>query len=156
MGEEEQRGAELGGDVTDEEAGAADDGLADIGERDAGVVEEEVEDGVEAEVGVGGEELRVHIEDAAHGGALDAHGGEAVLDGDDGGEGAGAEVGVFEEGFLGIYVEVGFEVDELFAEEEAGVGGGVEGEGGVVWGIENWGEGVGVGFGGEGGFRRWG
>lgn len=63
-----------------------------------------------------------HVEDSAHGGARDAHGGEAVFDGFEVGDGGGAEFGVLVEGFLGIYVEV-LEVEELLAEEEAGVEG---------------------------------
>ena len=57
---------------------------------------------------VHGEELWVHVEDPTLGGALDAHGGEASLDGLEGGEGAGAEIWVLVEGLLGIDVEVGF------------------------------------------------
>lgn len=59
-------------------------------------------------VRVHSEELRVHVEDPTESRALDAHGGEAVLDGLEGGYRAGAEIWVELEGFLGIDVEVGF------------------------------------------------
>lgn len=81
-------------DAADEEPRAADYGFADVRKGDSDIVEEEIKDRVEIVVGIGGEELGMHVEDAADGGALDAHGGEAVLDGLDGGERGGAEVGV--------------------------------------------------------------
>lgn len=44
------------------------------------MVQEEVENRVEIGIGIAGEELGVHVEDAAQGRAVDAHGGEAFLD----------------------------------------------------------------------------
>lgn len=99
-------------------------------------MEEEIEYRVEIRVRVHGEELRVHVQDPAQGGALDAHGGEAALHGLEGGEGAGPEIRVLLEGFLGIDVQVTLQVDELFPEEDAGVGG-VDGVFGGLW---RWGE----------------
>nr|GMD29631.1 Agamous-like MADS-box protein AGL30 [Ipomoea batatas] len=75
----------------------------DVGEGDADVIQEKIEDRVEVGVRVGGEELREHVEDAAEGGALDAHGMEAIFDGFEGGERRGSYVGVLVEGFSGIH-----------------------------------------------------
>lgn len=62
----------------------------------------------------------MHVEDAADGGAVKAHGGEAVLDGIEGGERSGTEIWVLREGFVGINFET-CEVLELLMEEETRV-----------------------------------
>lgn len=136
--EEGEGGAELGIDAASQDAGAAEDGLLEVGEGDEGLVKEEVEDGVEVGVGVGGEELGEHVEDATEGGAGDAEGGKAGLDGAEGGERGRAEVGVVAEGLLGVDVEA-LQVEELLAEQKAGVPGGSGrggGGGGGGWEVE--------------------
>lgn len=119
--EEVKGGPELSGDAGYEEAGAASDRRVDVGVGDGDVIEEEFEDWVEVAVGVAGEEVGVHSEDAGHVEAVDGEGGEASLDGEEGGEGGGAEARVLGEGFEGVNSEVVLEVEDLLAEEEAGV-----------------------------------
>lgn len=46
------------------------------------------------EVGVSGEEARVHVEDAANGGTVEAHGGETVFNGEESRERSGTDVWV--------------------------------------------------------------
>lgn len=136
--QERQGGSQLVSDAANQQSGASDNGLGEVREGDGDLVEEEIEDWVEVGLGVGGEELRVHVEDAAEGRAVDAEGGEAALDGDEGGEWGGAEVWVQSEGLLGVDVEV-LEVYDFLAEDEACVGGGKrrfeEGSEGGGWGF---------------------
>lgn len=96
--EEVEGGGQLVGDAGDEEAGAADEGLAEVGQGDGGRAEEEVEDGEDVGGGVGGEEGGVHSEDATGVGRAEAVGEEEVGGGAEGGEGDGSECGVGGEG----------------------------------------------------------
>lgn len=120
--QESQCGPQLLVHAADQEPRAADYGPPDVRERDWDLVEQEVEDWVEVEVGIAGEELGVHVEDPAQSRALDAHGGEAALDGLDGRERGGPEIGVQTEGLVGVDVEVVLEVQDFLPETEAGVG----------------------------------
>lgn len=90
--------------------------------RDFHLVQEEIQKGVEIGVGIEGEDRRKHVEDAAHGGARDSHGGEALFDGFEVRDWGRSKVRVFLEGFLGVHIEV-LEVDDFFPENEASVGG---------------------------------
>ncbi|XXG71052.1 hypothetical protein AAC387_Pa07g0391 [Persea americana] len=64
--EKVEGGAELGGDVGDDEAGTANDGFMDVREGDSGVIKEEIEDRVEEVVGAAGKKMRVHSEDSGN------------------------------------------------------------------------------------------
>lgn len=66
----------------------------DVVVGDWDLVEEEVEEGVEVGVGVARQEEGVHVQDAGHGGAWEAQGGEGARGGFQGGERGGAEGGV--------------------------------------------------------------
>lgn len=108
--QEPKRGLQLGLRVGNEKPWAPNYRLPYIGERDLNNIDEKIENRVYIGVRIGGEELRVHVENPSGGGALDAHGGEAFGDGEEGGDGGAAEVGVFVEGFCRVYSQ-GFEVE---------------------------------------------
>lgn len=121
MLEIETRGSEpVGITMTWTVNASPDDRFPDVVKWYVDLVEQEIKYRVEVGVGIGCKELRVHVEDAPEGGAGKAEGGEAFLDGVEGGNGARPEVRVFTEGLLGIDVEAG-EVEELLPEQEAGV-----------------------------------
>ncbi|RDY08399.1 Agamous-like MADS-box protein AGL30, partial [Mucuna pruriens] len=103
-----KRGTQFEVDAGNEQPGAAQDAYVDVRVGDRDLVEEEIEERVEMGVGVAREERREHVQDAAHGGARDAQGGEAPCHGFHGRERGGPE---------------SFEVHNLFAEYEAAVRG---------------------------------
>ena len=106
--------------AAEQEPRAPRDRFSDVRVRDSDLVEEEIQDWVEIGVGVAVEELGEHVEDSAHGGTVDSHGGEALFDGSEGGERGGSEVRVYSESLLGVHVEF-LEVEDFFPENEAAV-----------------------------------
>lgn len=115
-------GTQLGFQIGNQDSRAASERFGKVVERDKHFLDEEVDDGLEVATNVGGKEFRVHVENPADGCAGEAEGEQVVFEGEERGEWGAAEIGVLVKGFLGIYVE-GLEVEDLLAEDEAGVGG---------------------------------
>lgn len=113
-------GTQLGFQIGNQDSRAASERFGEVVERNKHFLEEEIDDGLEVAGNVGGEEFRVHVQNPSDGWAREAEGEQVVFQGEERGERGAAEIGVLVKGFLGIYVE-GLEVEDLLAEEEAGV-----------------------------------